>query len=115
MIKIVAEVAAWAISARTSLTCVHGGAAVVSALRPWVLLPTLLSTLLGMVAGTPQTAGAGPRTLLESVLESESASHPDDREAEEESRVDADRPHLPEASTTVGKGAAPPGVRLHIQ
>ena len=75
-----------------------------SAFRPWVLLLTLLSTLLGLGAGTPQTANAGPRTLLESLLGSEWTSHTDDREAEEESRVDADRPHLPEASTTVGKG-----------
>ena len=57
-----------------------------------------------MVAGTPQSADASPRTLLESLLGSDWAAHTDDREAEEESRVDADRPHLPEASTTVGKG-----------
>jgi len=69
------------------------------------VLPTvLLSMLLGMVVGMPQSADAGPRTLLESLLGSEWASHTDDREAEAERRVDADRPHLPEASTTVGIG-----------
>jgi hypothetical protein len=57
-----------------------------------------------VVVGTPQRADAGPRTLLESLLGSEWAPHTDEREGEEESRVDADRPHLPEASTTVGKG-----------
>jgi hypothetical protein len=68
-----------------------------------VVATVLLSMLLPLVAGT-QSADAGPRTLLESLLGSEWASHTDDREAEAQPRVDADRPHLPEASTTVGKG-----------
>jgi len=73
--------------------------------RPLIVLPTvLLSTLLGMGAGMPQSADASPRTLLESLLGSEWASPPDDQEEKERARVDADRPHLPEASTTVGKG-----------
>ena len=75
-----------------------------TAFRPLVVLPTvLLSMLLGTVVAMPQSADAGPRTLLESLLGSEWASHTDGRDAEEP-RVDADRPHLPEASTTVGKG-----------
>ena len=70
--------------------------------RPLVVLATVfLSMLLVLVV---QSADAGPRTLLESLLGSEWASHADDREAGAEPRVDADRPHLPEASTTVGKG-----------
>jgi len=44
-----------------------------------------------------------PRTLLESILGSTEGKK-DTEEPEEERRIDPDRPHFPEASTTVGKG-----------
>lgn len=63
----------------------------------------LLLTLIGMIACMPQSADAGPRTMLESLLGAEWAPHAED-DREEHPRLDPDRPHLPEASTTVGKG-----------
>ena len=44
-----------------------------------------------------------PRALLESILGS-TGSKKTDEEPEEERRLDPDRPHFPEASTTVGEG-----------
>jgi hypothetical protein len=47
----------------------------------------------------------GPKTLLEGILGSMENDKGKERSGEEE-RLDADRPHFPEASTTVGKGRA---------
>jgi len=47
-------------------------------------------------------AGSGARTLVESLLGSEWGTASDDKRNEER-RLDPDRPHFPEASTTVGK------------
>lgn len=44
-----------------------------------------------------------PKTLQESILGS-TGSPKDTEEPEDEGRIDPDRPHFPEASTTVGKG-----------
>jgi outer membrane putative beta-barrel porin/alpha-amylase len=46
---------------------------------------------------------SGTKTLLGSIFGMKESSK-DTEEAEEEGRLDPDRPHLPEASTTVGKG-----------
>jgi hypothetical protein len=49
------------------------------------------------------TVSRRPKTLLESILGS-TGSPKDREEPEEGERLDPDRPHFPEASTTVGKG-----------
>ena len=50
-------------------------------------------------------AESGPKTLLEGILGSTEGDKAKERSGEEE-RLDADRPHFPEATTTVGKGRA---------
>jgi len=47
----------------------------------------------------------GPKTLLEGILGSSENDKVKERAAEED-HLDADRPHFPEATTTVGKGRA---------
>ena len=47
----------------------------------------------------------GPKTLLEAILGSRENDKVKERSGEED-HLDADRPHFPEASTTVGKGRA---------
>src|SRR5215831_14247567 len=47
----------------------------------------------------------GPKTLLEGILGSSENDKVKERSAEED-HLDADRPHFPEATTTVGKGRA---------
>jgi len=62
---------------------------------------TLTGALSGAATSSAEAAdGKGPKTLLGSILGTSGRqdSH------EEEERVDPDRPHFPEASTTVGKG-----------
>jgi hypothetical protein len=51
----------------------------------------------------PATEEKRPKTLLESILGGKGGQK-DREEPEDERRVDPDRPHFPEASTTVGKG-----------
>jgi outer membrane putative beta-barrel porin/alpha-amylase len=47
----------------------------------------------------------GPKTLLEGILGSSESDKAKERSGEED-HLDADRPHFPEATTTVGKGRA---------
>src|SRR5262249_52897368 len=54
-------------------------------------------------AREPVAADSGPKTLLEGILGS---SEKDKGKEGEEEHLDADRPHFPEATTTVGKGRA---------
>src|SRR5215470_5431940 len=63
----------------------------------------LFLAVIGMTASIPQGADAGPRTLLESLSGAEWAGRAEVGQ-NEQTRLDPDRPHLPEASTTVGKG-----------
>jgi len=69
------------------------------------MLLVIASDLLAAVSGlaTPSAEAAdskGPKTLFDSIFGSSGRlDHP-----EEEDRIDPDRPHFPEASTTVGKG-----------
>lgn len=51
----------------------------------------------------PATAQKSPKTLLESLF-GRREEKKDTKEPEEEERINPDRPHFPEASTTVGKG-----------
>ena len=51
----------------------------------------------------PATEERRPKTLLESIL-GRKGGQKDTEEPEDERRIDPDRPHFPEASTTVGKG-----------
>src|SRR5262249_13087834 len=48
---------------------------------------------------------SGPKTLLEGILGPTEKDKAKERSGEEE-HLDADRPHFPEATTTVGKGRA---------
>jgi hypothetical protein len=56
-------------------------------------------------AAEPLAKDRGPKTLLEGVLGSSDNDRVKERSDEEE-HLDADRPHFPEATTTVGKGRA---------
>jgi len=56
-------------------------------------------------AREPVTADSGPKPLLEGILGSTEKDKSRERSDGEE-HLDADRPHFPEASTTVGKGRA---------
>src|SRR6516164_8294375 len=56
-------------------------------------------------AREPVAADSGPKTLLEGILGSSEKDKVKER-SDEEDHLDADRPHFPEASTTVGKGRA---------
>jgi outer membrane putative beta-barrel porin/alpha-amylase len=56
-------------------------------------------------AGESVAKDRGPKTLLEGILGSSDNDRVKERSDEEE-HLDADRPHFPEASTTVGKGRA---------
>jgi hypothetical protein len=53
----------------------------------------------------PVARGQSPKTLLEWVLGTAESNKDKDKSGEED-RLDPDRPHFPEASTTVGKGRA---------
>jgi hypothetical protein len=56
-------------------------------------------------AGESVAKDRGPKTLLEGILGSSENDKVKERSAEED-HLDADRPHFPEATTTVGKGRA---------
>jgi len=56
-------------------------------------------------AHEPVTADSGPKTLLEGILGSTEKDKGKERSDGEE-HLNADRPHFPEATTTVGKGRA---------
>jgi Putative MetA-pathway of phenol degradation len=56
-------------------------------------------------AGEPIAKDRGPKTLLEGILGSSENDKVKERSGEED-HLDADRPHFPEATTTVGKGRA---------
>jgi outer membrane putative beta-barrel porin/alpha-amylase len=56
-------------------------------------------------AAEPIASERGPKTLLEGILGGSENDKVKER-SDEEDRLDADRPHFPEASTTVGKGRA---------
>src|SRR5262249_19830613 len=58
-----------------------------------------------LAQGAPEPAAKGPKTLMELLLGSNGGDKRKD-ESGEEDRLDPDRPHFPEASTTVGLGRA---------
>src|ERR1700730_13203075 len=59
----------------------------------------------GWPAGEPAAKAKGPKTLLELILGSSGGEKRQD-ESGEADRLEPDRPHFPEASTTVGNGRA---------
>ena len=66
-----------------------------------VIASALIPAFFGLATPSAEAAESkGPKTLLESIFGSSGRL---DR-PEEEDRIDPDRPHFPEASTTVGKG-----------
>jgi hypothetical protein len=56
-------------------------------------------------AHEPVAADSGPKTLLEGILGS-TEKDKGKEQSDGEEHLDADRPHFPEATTTVGKGRA---------